>query len=104
MRNFLFPGKVVPVLAPYNLNSGDGALVGVIFGVASAPAAINTTVQLSRLGVFTLPKATGAITQGAALYWDNTNKNLTTMENPIANNTVWKENEKTTATPNNGST
>ncbi len=78
MRNFLFPGKVVPVLAPYNLNSGDGALVGVIFGVASAPAAINTTVQLSRLGVFTLPKATGAITQGAALYWDNTNKNLTT--------------------------
>ena len=78
MRNFLFPGKVVPVLAPYALNSGDGAQVGVLFGVASAPAAINATVQLSRLGAFTLPKAAVAITQGAALYWDNTAKNLTT--------------------------
>jgi predicted RecA/RadA family phage recombinase len=78
MRNFVSPGKVVTVLAPYALVSGAGALVGVIFGVASAPAASGASVNLSRLGVFTLPKATGAITQGAALYWDNTAKNLTT--------------------------
>ena len=78
MRNFLSPAKVVSVTAPYALNSGDGCLVGVLFGVASAPAANGATVQLSRLGAFTLPKATGAITQGAALYWDNTARNLTT--------------------------
>lgn len=78
MRNFIQPGKVVTVTAPYALTSGAGALVGSIFGVAEAPAASGASVNLRRTGVFTLPKATGAITQGAALYWDNTNYVVTT--------------------------
>lgn len=78
MRNFVQPGKIVSVTAPRALNSGDPALVGVIFGIAEAPAASGASVPLRRVGVFTVPKATGAITQGAALYWDNTNFVVTT--------------------------
>ena len=78
MRNYVQPGRVVAVTAPYALTSGAGCLVGSIFGVAEAPAASGAQVNLSRMGVYILPKATGAITQGAALYWDNTNYVVTT--------------------------
>lgn len=79
MRNFIQPGDTVDVLAPYALASGAGALVGSIFGVAEGTAATGAAVRLKRTGVFTLAKATGeAWTVGAKLYWDNTNKRLTT--------------------------
>lgn len=78
MRNFIQPGKVISLPAPYAVTSGAGCLVGSIFGVAEAPAAAGTQVPLRRFGVFTLPKATGAITLGATLYWDDTNKVVTT--------------------------
>ena len=78
MRNYVQPGKVVPVTAPYALASGAGCLVGGLFGVAEAPAASGAQVNLSRSGVYTLPKAAVAISQGAVVYWDNTNYNITT--------------------------
>lgn len=79
MQNFKQQGDVVAVTAPYALASGAGCLVGHIFGVAMAAAAISTTVQIKRSGVFTLAKTTSeAWTVGAILYWDDTNKKLTT--------------------------
>jgi len=78
MRNFVHPGKVVSVIAPYVLATGAGCLVGSIFGVAESPAAVGASVNLRRVGVVTLPKAAGAVTQGQALYWDNTNFVVTT--------------------------
>jgi predicted RecA/RadA family phage recombinase len=65
--------------APYALTSGQGLLVGSIFGVASADAAISTEVEALTEGVFTLTKATGAAwTVGALIYWDNAARNCTT--------------------------
>lgn len=79
MRNFVQPGDTIGVLAPYALTPGAGALVGSIFGVALNAAANGAAVELKRTGVFDLAKATGeAWTVGAKVYWDNTNKRLTT--------------------------
>ncbi len=70
--------------------SGKGYLAGAVFGVITALTRNGQTVfsnqasaqgdvaVLALEGVYTLPKATGAITLGAKLYWDNTAKNITT--------------------------
>lgn len=79
MRNFTQPGDVLSLTAPYALTAGQGAQVGSIFGVAIAAAAISTAVELATRGTFTLTKQTGqAWAQGQALYWDNTNRQVTT--------------------------
>lgn len=78
MKNFVQPGDTITVIAPVAVNSGDGLLIGALFGVAVATAAIGDTVEIVTTGVVDLPKAAVAITQGAKLYWDNTAKNVTT--------------------------
>ena len=78
MKNWVQPGITITVIAPVAVNSGDGLLVGALFGVATATAAISTNVEMVTVGVVDLPKAAVAITQGAKLYWDNTAKTLTT--------------------------
>jgi predicted RecA/RadA family phage recombinase len=53
--------------------------VGVRLGVALTDGAIGDTIAVQVKGVFNLPKlSTDVVAQGAALYWDNTNKRLTT--------------------------
>jgi predicted RecA/RadA family phage recombinase len=79
MKNFVMEGKTLTLTAPYAVTSGQGLLVGSIFGVACGDAAISTDVETLLEGVFTLAKATGAAwTVGALIYWDNTAKNCTT--------------------------
>jgi predicted RecA/RadA family phage recombinase len=60
MKNFVMEGRTITLTAPYAVTSGQGLLVGSIFGVASADAAISTDVEAVLEGVFTLTKATGA--------------------------------------------
>lgn len=78
MKNYVQPGDVITLTAPYAVASGAGLLVGSLFGVACGAAALNAEVEARTTGVFDLAKASGAVTQGAKLYWDNTNKLLTT--------------------------
>jgi predicted RecA/RadA family phage recombinase len=79
MKNYLQLGDNLTLPAPRAVASGAGALIGSIFGVASADAASGEDVSFVRVGVFTLPKAIGtAWTAGQKLYWDNTNFNVTT--------------------------
>lgn len=78
MKNFIQPGANLDLVAPRDLASGGGFLVGSIFAVASTDAASGATVDGVTMGVFDLPKAAGAVTQGAKLYWDNTNFVVTT--------------------------
>ena len=78
MQNYVQPGDVVSVVAPYALTGGQGALVGNLFGVAVASAASGATVQLLTEGVATLAKNSAeAWTVGLRLYWDNTAKVVT---------------------------
>ncbi|MBK9128186.1 MAG: DUF2190 family protein [Phycisphaerales bacterium] len=61
--------------------AGDVIVQGELVGVAKIPIAANTLGALAVDGVFDFAKATGggsAITAGANVYWDNTNKVATT--------------------------
>jgi predicted RecA/RadA family phage recombinase len=78
MKNYVQQADLIPVTAPRTLTSGAGALVGTLFGAATAAAASGASVVIQTTGVVDLPKATGAVTQGAAVYWDNTAFNVTT--------------------------
>jgi predicted RecA/RadA family phage recombinase len=78
MQNFIQVGDQLEVVAPAALASGEGVLIGALFGVATTAAAAGAPVVLRLVGVVTQPKATGAIAAGAKVYWDATNKRVTT--------------------------
>lgn len=79
MRTFVKEGDVVPVTAPRTVVSGDGVLVGLLFGVATTAAASGAVVEVVTEGVVSLPKVTGtAINEGVRVFWDNTAFNVTT--------------------------
>ncbi|WRH63813.1 MAG: DUF2190 family protein [Fuscovulum sp.] len=80
MKNYVQPGNTITLTAPYAVASGEGLLIGSIFGVASGPAALGETVETTLVGVFDLTKVgSQAWTAGAKVYWDNTNKRCTTV-------------------------
>lgn len=70
-------GDLIEVVAPRTVNSGDLVLVGSIFGIAQVAAASGATVLICVVGVHSLPKATGAWSQGDLIYFDNTAFNCT---------------------------
>ena len=80
MKNFVHTGNVVPLTAPYAVNSGEGLLVGSIFGVAAIDVAVSEEVETAVTGVYDLTKTTPeAWTQGAKVYWDDTAREATTV-------------------------
>ncbi|MFN8828870.1 MAG: DUF2190 family protein [Labrys sp. (in: a-proteobacteria)] len=80
MKNYVQPGNTITLTAPYAVTSGDGLLVGSIFGVATRTAALGETVETTLVGVFDLTKVgSQAWAAGAKVYWDNTNKRCTTV-------------------------
>lgn len=79
MKNYIQPGDTLPLTAPYDVAAGGGMLVGSLFAVAIAAAASGGSVQGRTCGVIDLAKNSGeSWTQGAKIYWDNTNKRCTT--------------------------
>jgi len=82
MRNCIRPdARSIPMVVPYapGILSGQGMLVGAFFGVAAMDAAQNSVVECETRGEFELAKDPAqAITAGARLFWDNTNRRLTT--------------------------
>ena len=79
MKNFVAVGNILTLPAPAALTSGQGALIGSIFGVAQKDASNGEDVAILVTGVFELPKAASqAWTVGAKVYWDNAAKNTTT--------------------------
>jgi predicted RecA/RadA family phage recombinase len=80
MRNFIQPGNVLSLSAPYDRLSGQGALVGSIFGIAAYDVLSGTTGEFVLTGVFSHAKtASQAWTVGQKIYWDNTNKVMTNV-------------------------
>lgn len=75
MKNYVQPGNTITLTAPYAVASGDGLLVGSVFGVAAGDTANAETVEAALIGVFDLKKiASQAWSAGDKIYWDNTNK------------------------------
>lgn len=77
MKTFVQPGELVYLTMPYQRNSGEGVLVGDLFGVVEETTANGAKGPVRTEGVFTLPKATGALAEGVLVYWDNAAKNVT---------------------------
>jgi predicted RecA/RadA family phage recombinase len=78
MKNFNQNAETLPLIAPYAVTSGQGLLVGSMFGVAVDAAALGAQVETLFEGAVSLTKAVGAIGQGALVYWDNAARNVTT--------------------------
>ena len=81
MRNFIQPGNSLAIAVPYasGVTAGQGVLVGALFGVAAVDGAQNAVIEAATQGVFDLTKEPAlAITAGARVFWDNTNRRITT--------------------------
>ncbi len=72
MKNFVQKGDMVTVVAPAGgVTSGDGVLIGTLFGVAVRDAAAGENVDIAVSGVFDLPKvAAQTHAVGEAVGWD----------------------------------
>lgn len=78
MKNFIQHGDVLDLIAPYDVASGAGFLIGQLFAVATAAALSAKPVEGKTTGVFDLKytvAATAAV--GDLIYWDDTAKNVT---------------------------
>ena len=74
-KNYVQPGSVVTVTAPAGgVRSGGGVVVENIFAVATGDAAEGESFEGALTGVWTLPKAAGAINAGARVWWNGTTK------------------------------
>lgn len=74
MNNFRQLGDVLTLTAPDDISSGRGALVGSIFGVATADVASGEAGEFKTTGVFVLAKTSAQTwTEGVKVYWDDTN-------------------------------
>jgi len=79
IETFEQPGDVVTLVAPYDVTGGDGLLVGIIFGIAAYKVASGMPVETCTTGVFRINAlSTDVGAQGAAVYWGNTNRRVTT--------------------------
>lgn len=58
--------------------AGDVVILNDLVAVAPVAIAANKLGAVSVEGVWSMPKASGAIGQGALVYWDATNGNITT--------------------------
>ena len=75
MKNYVQTGNNLTLTAPYDVDSGDGALIGSIFGVAAGDALEDGEVDIVTVGVFDLPKTSAlAIAVGDQLWWHDDTK------------------------------
>lgn len=75
MLNYRQRGDILTLPAPANVASGDGVVIGNIFGVAAVDALSGDPVDLDTVGVFTLPKVSAlAIAIGDRIYWQAAEK------------------------------
>lgn len=90
---FIHDGNAIDYTPTADVAVGDVVVQSELVGVAKQPIVANARGALAVKGVFDFPKATGggtAITAGAKVYWDDTNKLATTDDGAGANKYVGK--------------
>ena len=75
---FYQTGDVIDYTAAEALSFGDVVDLSTRIGVAGADIAKDAAGPVQVTGVYRIPKASGAVTVGQALYWAKSAKNLTT--------------------------
>jgi len=80
MKNFVQRADNLPLAVPYTtITAGQGMLVGALFGVAVTDGVQNQVISAEIEGVFDLTKEpTLVIGAGVRVFWDNTNRRVTT--------------------------
>lgn len=81
MKTFIQPGNSLAVAIPYasGVSAGQGILVGALFGIAAVDGVQNAVIEAATQGVFDVTKQPAlAITAGARVFWDDTNRRITT--------------------------
>ena len=81
MKTYIQPGNSLAFTVPYasGVTSGQGVLVGALFGIAAVDGAQNAVIECQTIGVFDISKEPAlAISAGARVFWDNTNRRITT--------------------------
>jgi predicted RecA/RadA family phage recombinase len=79
-KNYIQLGGTITLAAPYQRNSGQGARIGALFGVAANDVANGAMGEFHVEGVWALTKSTGAGTAlvvGGKAYWDDTARAVT---------------------------
>lgn len=80
MKNFISQGHTLTFTAAAAYTSGQGVLLGSIFGVAAGDIANGAKGVINLVGVYTLPKVgSQAWSVGAAIYWDSAEAECTTV-------------------------
>jgi predicted RecA/RadA family phage recombinase len=86
MKNFIKPGDVFDYTVPAaGVSAGDLVEMGSVIGVALTDGVQDDVVSVYVSGVYEVPKAAGAVSQGDKLYYDDAAKNLTTADGSGAN-------------------
>jgi predicted RecA/RadA family phage recombinase len=79
MRNYVSSGNSAALAMPYDRTSGQGVQVGTLFGVCQGDALTGVSQTVVFRGIFDLTKEPAlVISQGARVFWDNTNRRVTT--------------------------
>lgn len=78
MKNYIQAGNTLTFTATTDVASGDGVQEGALFGIAAISAAVGEEFEADIVGVFDLPKGSGAITKGAKVYWKASPGEITT--------------------------
>lgn len=78
MADYFADGDLIDYTPSSAVSAGDVVMLADLFTVAPRPIAANKLGAVAVEGVFTVAKATGAISQGAIVYWDATAGNITT--------------------------
>lgn len=73
-KNLAQEGTIIRATAPYNRNSGEGAQIGLFFGVSLLTVLSGVVSDFQVEGVFDIAKAAGAWTEWSVVYWDNAAK------------------------------
>ena len=78
MKTSIQHGDAITVTAPTGgVASGDGVIVGTLFGVAAFTTAEGEAVEIATRGVYVLPKnPTAVLAQGARVAWDASAKQI----------------------------
>jgi predicted RecA/RadA family phage recombinase len=78
MASFVQDGCVIDYTPSSAVAAGAVVVLNDLVCVAPVAIAANALGAVAVDGVWALPKASGAIGQGAIVYWDSTNSNITT--------------------------
>jgi predicted RecA/RadA family phage recombinase len=78
VADYFQDGDLVDYTPGSAVSAGDVVVLNDLVTVAVRPIPANKLGAVAVEGVFKLPKASGAIGQGAIVYWDSTASNVTT--------------------------